>query len=191
MELLTPAEGKLALSHARHVLYEHVAREPYTEPEFPPVFSKKRGVFVTLTKHGDLRGCIGFPNAIMPLRDAIREAACSAATGDPRFPPVTPNELRDIAVEVTVLTEPELLEVAPANRPGAITVGKHGLIVRGYGRSGLLLPQVPVEWGWNVTEFLDHTCMKAGLPRGCWKESSVQIFTFEGQIFSEKRETHI
>ena len=117
MELLTPAEGKLALSHARHVLHEHVAQEPYTEPEFPPVFSKKRGVFVTLTKHGDLRGCIGFPHAIMPLRDAIREAACSAATGDPRFPPVTPNELRDIAVEVTVLTEPELLEVAPANRP--------------------------------------------------------------------------
>ena len=109
----------------------------------------------------------------MPLRDAIREAACSAATGDPRFPPVTPKELSDISVEVTVLTEPELLDVVPADRPAAITVGKHGLIVRGYGRSGLLLPQVPVEWGWNVTEFLDHTCMKAGLPRGCWQEASI------------------
>ncbi len=190
MELLTPAEGDLALSHARHVLYEHVAREPYTEPEFPLVFSKKRGVFVTLTKHGDLRGCIGFPHAVMPLRDAIREAACSAATGDPRFPPVTTKELSDISVEVTVLTEPELLEAVPADRPAAIKIGRHGLIVRGYGRSGLLLPQVPVEWGWNVTEFLDHTCMKAGLPRGCWQESSVQIFTFEGQIFSEKGGSH-
>ncbi|MDX8550058.1 TIGR00296 family protein [Methanospirillum sp. J.3.6.1-F.2.7.3] len=190
MELLTPAEGEMALSHAHHVLHEHVALEPYTEPDFSLIFSKKRGVFVTLTKKGDLRGCIGFPHAVMPLREAIREAACSAATGDPRFPPVTPRELSDISVEVTVLTEPELLEVFPADRPGAITVGKHGLIVRGYGRSGLLLPQVPVEWGWNVTEFLDHTCMKAGLPRGCWLESGVQIFTFEGQIFSEKEGSH-
>ncbi|HOJ97683.1 MAG TPA: TIGR00296 family protein, partial [Methanospirillum sp.] len=120
MELLTPEEGELALSHARHVLHEHVAREPYTEPEFPPVFSQKRGVFVTLTKKGDLRGCIGFPHAVMPLRDAIREAACSAATGDPRFPPVTPKELPDISVEVTVLTEPELLTASPADRPRAV-----------------------------------------------------------------------
>lgn len=186
MDLLTPAEGECALSHARHVLHEHVAKTPYQEPEFSPVFSRHRGVFVTLTKKGDLRGCIGFPHAVMPLKDAIREAACSAATGDPRFAPVSSRELLDISVEVTVLTEPELLEVVPADRPAAITVGKHGLIVKGHGRSSLLLPQVPVEWEWNVTEFLDHTCMKAGLPKGCWREPSVQISTFEGQIFSER-----
>lgn len=186
MDLLSQAEGVMALSHARQVLHEHVAGKPYKEPDFPTVFSRKRGVFVTLTMKGNLRGCIGFPQGVMPLRDAIREAACSAATGDPRFPPVKPGELSDILVEVTVLTEPELLKAASTDRPAVITVGRHGLIVRGYGRSGLLLPQVPVEWGWDVNEFLEHTCMKAGLPGNCWQDPSVQVFTFEGQIFSEK-----
>ncbi|WP_373838471.1 TIGR00296 family protein [Methanospirillum sp.] len=186
MELLTQVEGELALSHARHVLHEHVARETYIEPEFSQIFSRKRGVFVTLTKKGHLRGCIGFPQAVMPLRDAIREAACSAATDDPRFPAVSPKELPDICVEVTVLTEPVVLDAAPADRPALVVVGKHGLIVRGYGRSGLLLPQVPVEWGWNSTKFLDNTCMKAGLSEKCWQEPSVQVLTFEGQIFTEK-----
>ena len=113
MELLTQVEGELALSHARHVLHEHVARETYIEPEFSQIFSRKRGVFVTLTKKGHLRGCIGFPQAVMPLRDAIREAACSAATDDPRFPAVSPKELPYICVEVTVLTEPVVLDAAP------------------------------------------------------------------------------
>lgn len=186
MELLTPDEGKIALSHARRVLMEHVLREYYKEQTFPTVFSTHRGVFVTLTKKGELRGCIGYPHAIMALSDGIRSAACSAASEDPRFPPVTPRELPDIEVEVTVLTEPEILTVPPDERENALEIGRHGLIVRGYGRSGLLLPQVPVEWGWNNIEFLDHTCMKAGLPRGCWLESAVQISTFEGQIFSER-----
>ena len=186
MDLLTPTEGACALSYARHILYEHVAEERFREPNFSPVFSQKRGVFVTLTKNGNLRGCIGFPHAILPLKEAIREAACSAATGDPRFPPVTSRELPELSVEVTVLTEPEVLNAAPEDRPSKVEVGRHGLIIRGFGRSGLLLPQVPVEWGWNVMEFLDHTCMKAGLPKGCWRESTVEIFTFEGQIFSEK-----
>jgi hypothetical protein len=74
----------------------------------------------------------------------------------------------------------------PGKRPGAVEVGRHGLIVRGYGRSGLLLPQVPVEWKWDSTEFLDHTCRKAGLPAGCWKEAAVDVFTFEGQVFCEE-----
>ncbi|HWQ67363.1 MAG TPA: TIGR00296 family protein [Methanospirillum sp.] len=186
MNLLTTEEGKLALTHAQWVLHEHIARRSYHEPDFPPVFSEKRGVFVTLTIHGDLRGCIGFPYAVMPLKEAIRDAACSAATGDPRFPPVSLKELDIIKVEVTVLTEPELLEVPVREREHAIEVGRHGLIMKGYGRSGLLLPQVPVEWGWNVREFLDHTCAKAGLPAKSWLEPAVQVFTFGGQIFNEK-----
>ena len=188
MELLSTEEGEMALSHARNALFEHVAGKQYQEPLFPPVFSEHRGVFVTLTKKGELRGCIGFPYAVMPLSAAIRDAACSAATGDPRFPLVSPEELPDIAVEVTVLTEPVVLAVSPEDRPAAVEIGRHGLIIKGYGRSGLLLPQVPVEWGWNVVEYLDHTCMKAGLAPGCWRESAVQISTFEGQIFSEKPE---
>ncbi len=188
MELLTADEGRIALSYARSVLHEHIAGTSFTEPTWPAVFSEHRGVFVTLTIHGDLRGCIGFPYPVLPLKEAIHDAACSASTGDPRFPPVKPEELSRIAVEVTILTEPRLLEVEPGQRDKVVEVGKHGLIVKGYGRSGLLLPQVPVEWGWNVREFLDHTCNKAGLPAKSWLEPSVQVFTFEGQIFSEKHD---
>jgi uncharacterized protein (TIGR00296 family) len=186
MELLTADEGKTALSYARSVLHKHIAGTSFQEPEWPAIFEKKRGVFVTLTKKGDLRGCIGFPYAILPLKEAIHDAACSAATGDPRFPPVQAVELKDISVEVTILTEPEILDVPPQEREKFVEIGRHGLIVKGYGRSGLLLPQVPVEWNWNSREFLDHTCIKAGLPAKTWLEDAVQVFTFEGQIFSEK-----
>nr|WP_319537875.1 TIGR00296 family protein [uncultured Methanospirillum sp.] len=188
MELLTADEGRLALTYARSVLHEHIAGTLFTEPSWPAVFSEQRGVFVTLTIHGDLRGCIGFPYPVLPLKEAIHDAACSASTGDPRFPPVKPEELSRIAVEVTILTQPSLLEAAPDQRDKVVEVGRHGLIVKGYGRSGLLLPQVPVEWGWNTREFLDHTCNKAGLPAKSWLEASVQVFTFEGQIFSEKHD---
>lgn len=186
MELLTAEEGMLALSYARNVLHEHVAGTRFEEPALSSVFSDMRGVFVTLTINGELRGCIGFPYPVLPLKEAIHDAACSASTADPRFSPVTPKELPGIKVEVTVLTEPELLTVTPSDRASHVLVGKHGLIVKGYGRSGLLLPQVPVEWKWNSREFLDHTCNKAGLPAKSWLESAVQVFTFEGQIFSEK-----
>lgn len=186
MELLTAEEGKIALSYAHNVLHEHIAKIPYTEPVWPTVFTEHRGVFVTLTIYGHLRGCIGFPYPILPLREAIHDAACSASTGDPRFPPVRPEELQKITVEVTILTEPEILNVTPEKRDSAIEVGKHGLIVKGYGRSGLLLPQVPVELKWNSREFLDNACNKAGLPKKCWLEAAVQVFTFEGQIFTEK-----
>ncbi|PKL59882.1 MAG: TIGR00296 family protein [Methanomicrobiales archaeon HGW-Methanomicrobiales-4] len=186
MELLTDDEGKLARSYACMILENHVKGNPYAEPSWPLVFSEKRGVFVTLTKHGDLRGCIGFPYAVLPLKEAIRDATRSAATEDPRFPPVRADEIADISVEVTILTEPKLLNVPPHDRAEAVVIGRHGLIMKGNGRSGLLLPQVPVEWGWNTREFLDHTCIKAGLPAKSWLEAAVQVFTFEGQIFNEK-----
>jgi hypothetical protein len=186
MDLLTAQEGKLALSYAKKILLNHVGKIPFTEPAWPPVFKQTRGVFVTLTKHGNLRGCIGFPYPVLPLNEALFDATKSAATGDPRFPPVQAGELDDISVEVTVLTEPELLLVAPYEREKVIEIGRHGLIVKGFGRSGLLLPQVPIEWGWNAREFLNHTCNKAGLPEKAWMESAVQVFTFEGQIFNEK-----
>ena len=186
MELLTPDEGEMAVRHARNVLDEHVGGRAYLEPVFPSIFQEKRGVFVTLTLKGNLRGCIGFPYPIMVLRDAIRDSAISAATGDPRFPPVIEAELPIISVEVTILTVPAEVRVPPDQREGVIKIGTHGLIIKGYGRSGLLLPQVPTEWNWDVSEFLDHTCMKAGLPSGSWRDASVQLFTFEGQIFNEK-----
>lgn len=188
MEHLTFEEGALVLSHAKKVLDEHINGVQYIEPTFPLIFLNLRGVFVTLTKNGELRGCIGFPYASLPLKDAIRDAACSAATRDPRFLPLSPDEMSDIKVEVTVLTDPKNLDVPASERDKVIEIGRHGLIIKGHGRSGLLLPQVPVEWNWTPYEFLDHLCMKAGLPKKSWLEPDVELLTFEGQIFNEKSE---
>jgi hypothetical protein len=87
-----------------------------------------------------------------------------------------------------VLSVPELVTADPEARPAVVDVGKHGLIIQGHGRSGLLLPQVPVEWGWDSREFLDHTCLKAGLPAGCWKRKDVDLYAFEGQVFIEDKD---
>ncbi|WAC06083.1 MAG: TIGR00296 family protein [Methanoregula sp.] len=183
MELLTEEEGRLATRIARGALVHAVAGRKESSFELTPVFSKKRGVFVTLTKHGELRGCIGFPYPYLTLSDAIQQAAVAAALEDPRFLQVSAPELSDMELEVTVLTVPEPLTCAPADRPAAVIVGKHGLIVKGMGTSGLLLPQVATDWSWDSTTFLDQTCRKAGLPSTCWKKNSVEVLTFEGQVF--------
>jgi uncharacterized protein (TIGR00296 family) len=188
MEALTAEEGILALCLARTTLQNRITGAACCEPPLSPVFSRKRGVFVTLTRRGELRGCIGFPYPHYPLGEAIREAAVCAALQDPRFPPVRADELPLLQIDITILTTPELLMADPEVRPGCIEIGRHGLIVQGLGASGLLLPQVPVEWGWDSREFLDHTCRKAGLPAGCWQTREVKIYTFEGQIFCEERE---
>lgn len=187
MQLLTAEEGDMAIRAARAAVEHVVARKPKPALHLTPVFSEKRGVFVTLTEHGALRGCIGLPYPVMPLGEAIDHAGSAAAVEDPRFPPVGREELSSIRLEVTVLTVPVPLEGEPASRPGHVQVGKHGLIVRGMGTSGLLLPQVATEYGWDAKTFLDHTCMKAGLSSGCWTSRNVEILTFEGQIFSEKK----
>lgn len=186
MELLTDDEGLMAIRSARGAIEYVCAKKPRPALTLTPVFKEKRGVFVTLTKNGQLRGCIGLPYPVMPLENAIEHAATAAATEDPRFPPVGKGELAQITVEVTILTVPVQMEGNPMERPKRVRVGTHGLIVRGMGTSGLLLPQVAIEYGWDATTFLDHTCMKAGLPERCWTNSSVEILTFEGQIFTEK-----
>ncbi|MBP1927851.1 uncharacterized protein (TIGR00296 family) [Methanolinea mesophila] len=185
MEALTAEEGRLALLLARTTLENCIGGAEHPLPCLTPVFSQKRGVFVTLTRNGELRGCIGFPYPMLTLGDAVPQAATAAALEDPRFPPVSGSELPSVHIEVTVLSVPQPLAVPPGERPGAIEVGRHGLIVRGHGRSGLLLPQVATEYCWDARTFLDHTCMKAGLRSGCWCDNSVDIFTFEGQIFDE------
>ncbi|MDH7510181.1 MAG: TIGR00296 family protein [Methanolinea sp.] len=185
MEVLTPEEGRLAVQLARTVLEEKIGRKHADYPALPPVFSQKRGVFVTLKKRGELRGCIGFPTPVYPLGQAVCEAALAAALEDPRFPPLRSDELPEIRIEVTVLSVPVPLTCRPVDRPRNVIIGTHGLIVRGMGRSGLLLPQVPLEWGWDAAEFLDHACQKAGLAGGCWKDGRVEVYTFEGQIFEE------
>jgi uncharacterized protein (TIGR00296 family) len=186
MDLLTQDEGELAVRSARAAIERVVASKPRTVQKLTPVFSEKRGVFVTLTKAGQLRGCIGLPYPVMPLGDALVHAAKAAALEDPRFPPVKKEELGTIHLEVTILTVPVPVEGDPMQRPKKVIVGKHGLIVRGRGSSGLLLPQVATEYGWDAETFLDHTCTKAGLSPRCWQDGRLEILTFEGQIFSEQ-----
>ncbi len=185
MDALTNEEGTRALAVARQALAMALKGETLTLDNPPPIFWEKRGVFVTLKKEGELRGCIGIPYPVMPLGEALIEAAICSGLNDPRFPPVRPFEMDEIRLEVTILTPPEKLDVSPDQRPQAVQVGKHGLIVQGRSCSGLLLPQVPCECGWDSREFLDHTCIKAGLRPDCWKRDDVEIFFFEGQIFCE------
>lgn len=184
MQLLTEEEGVLATRLARGAIEHIIAKKAKPGLTLTPVFAEKRGVFVTLNKAGQFRGCIGFPYPVMPLGDAIENAAVAAALEDPRFPGVRRDELDSLDFEVTVLTTPVPLECDPEDRPNHIEIGRHGLIARGFGTSGLLLPQVAPEYGWDAKTFLDYTCEKAGLPALCWHQKNTEILTFEGQIFT-------
>jgi uncharacterized protein (TIGR00296 family) len=188
MDLLTDHEGDLALKRARSSIEHVIAGNPEQSFKLTPVFLEKRGVFVTLTKQGCLRGCIGFPYPVISLGQAIQQAAVAAAIEDPRFPPVTKRELDQLEIEVTVLTPPVAISGSPDDRSNHVEVGRHGLIVRGMGTSGLLLPQVCTEYEWDPKTFLDQTCVKAGLPPHSWHSKNVEVLTFEGQIFHEPKE---
>ena len=142
---------------------------------------KRYGVFVTLKKFGELRGCIGYVEPIKPLYELVQMAAYSAAFEDPRFPPLNKNELNFIKLEISMLGKPHQIEDI-----SEIEIGKHGLIIeKGFNR-GLLLPQVATEYGWDVKEFLSHTCLKAGLSPDCWEDPNTKIYVFEGIVFEEE-----
>ncbi|RLG21157.1 TIGR00296 family protein [Methanosarcinales archaeon] len=185
--MLTKKEGELAVKLARESIEKYLRGENTEAGDLPPVFNEVMGVFVTLKKtDGSLRGCIGYPYPIKRLKDAIVDSAISAATQDPRFPSVRLSEMDDIVVEVTILTEPMRLKCPPREIPNHIEIGKHGLIVKYGPYQGLLLPQVPVEHGMDVIDFLSHTCMKAGLPPDMWLDERAEVYCFEGQIFEEE-----
>ena len=146
------------------------------------VFSLVCGVFVTLHVSGKLRGCIGVVEASEPLRESIAHCAASAALHDPRFPPIRPEELNRLEIEISLLSPP-----API-RPDQIVLGRHGLIVASERRRGLLLPQVAMEHRLDRETFLAETCKKAGLPRDAWKSETVEIFGFTCEVFSDHAE---
>lgn len=182
-------EGKLLVELARKTIetYLREDRKPQV-PKVPAKLREHRGVFVTLNKEGELRGCIGHPLSTTPLVDAVIDSAISSATRDPRFPPVTPEELPALEVEVSVLSKPEPIKVkSPREYPKHIVIGRDGLIIEWSGYAGLLLPQVPVEWGWDAEEFLSHACMKAGLMPDHWLHEGVRISKFSAQVFKERR----
>ena len=152
--------------------------------DYPTELDEDLGVFVTLNKKNNLRGCIGYAEPIKPAIDATMEVALAAAFNDPRFPEVSEKEFDDLEFEVTVLTKPELIEVAHYDQYlDEIEIGRDGLIVqKGYSR-GLLLPQVATENKFDVELFLEHTCMKAGISADSWMDESCDVYKFQGQIF--------
>lgn len=187
--MFTENDGEAAVRIARANIERKLGRKEAQLPEFPEIFRKESGVFVTLNTfpEKDLRGCIGYPEPIMPLKKALLDASVSAATRDPRFPPISLKEMDDIVIDVTLLTPPEDISFdTPEELVSQIEIGRDGLIARRSFYSGLLLPQVPVEWKWNVEEFLSHTCIKAGLPPDEWKSGKVRFQKFSGRVFGEK-----
>jgi uncharacterized protein (TIGR00296 family) len=186
---LSDSDGVFLIKIARMAVTEFLSngKRMKLESEDEKKFSFNSGVFVTLNNADGLRGCIGFPMPDKKLSHGIIDAAIAAATEDPRFSPVKLNELNDIVFEVTVLTPPvEITVNDPMEYLEKIKVGRDGLIISNSFSSGLLLPQVPVEYGWNVEEFLQHTCEKAGLEKDVWKNEKVKIEKFEGIVYKEE-----
>ncbi|GAU09589.1 AmmeMemoRadiSam system protein A [Desulfoplanes formicivorans] len=150
-------------------------------PDMTPVSRKLTqpyGAFVTLTRNGQLRGCIGHIVAQDPLYRTVAGMARAAAFGDPRFPPVSLEEFGDLEVEISILSPLERVKDLTAIIPGV-----HGLYVRQGQRSGLLLPQVAVEWSWDRETFLAQTCHKAGLPPDAWKDDATEVYWFQAEVF--------
>jgi AmmeMemoRadiSam system protein A len=145
------------------------------------VLNQKCGAFVTIHKNGNLRGCIGHIIGTTALYKTITKMAVEAALHDPRFGPVTPGELGDIDIEISVLSPFE--KITDIN---VIEVGVHGLFIKNGYYQGLLLPQVASEYNWGRKEFLEHTCLKAGLPRNCYLSENCEIFVFSATVFGEK-----
>ena len=183
------SDGIELVKMARKVVTEFLRNDSkISDSKFDSKFDFSSGVFVTINKENDLRGCIGYPTPVKRLCDGLVDAAISAAIRDPRFTPVTIDELDKITFEVTVLTPPEEIKVEEYSEYlSEIKVGRDGLIVENGFSSGLLLPQVPTEYGWNEKEFLEHTCQKAGLNKDAWKEKSTIISKFQGVIFKEEK----
>lgn len=172
---LTTEEKKELLAIAKDSITGYVKNRK--APEIDPKNRKLRtdgAVFVTIRKNGSLRGCIGHIQAIMPLYQSVVKNAIAACSSDPRFPQVSREELKDIEVEVSILSP-----LKPLKDMKDIQIGKHGLLIRKGPLSGLLLPQVATEFGWDRETFLDQLCVKAGLPKGSWKAAELYSFTAE------------
>ena len=189
--MLNDSEGQTAVKFARGIAESAVLTGSYKIPDISlsPVFEEKAGAFVTVQTYpaGELRGCIGIPEPVYSLRQAILSAAVDAVLSDPRFEPVREDELPGLLFELTVLSPPELLAVrSPWELPQKVDIGRHGLIVERGRFRGLLLPQVAVDEKWDSEEFLRMTCWKAGIPEDSWHDPRVRVLRFEGEVFGEE-----
>lgn len=176
-----PRKARLRLLEvAREAIFQRLTRgsvPPFTvaEAELQPA----SGAFVSLHLDGNLRGCIGTLHGERPLHEVVVEMACEAATNDPRFPAMSTRELSQTDIEVSVLTP--FLPI----RPEDVEVGRHGLYVIRGPRRGVLLPQVPVQYGWTREQYLQHACRKAGLPEESYKDPETRLLAFEAEVFSD------
>jgi AmmeMemoRadiSam system protein A len=185
---IEPEEKKILLAEARETISAELERRK-------PVYLNSIqdgsnlyepcGAFVTLHtvkgKSKSLRGCIGRMTANLPLIETVRAMAKEAAFGDPRFPPLKKEELEHCHIEISALSP-----MIPCPDPQQVKVGVHGLYLRRGGRAGVLLPQVPVEQGWNLNEYLDYICVKAGLPPRSYEASDAELLTFTAVVFGEE-----
>lgn len=179
---LSGEERRQLLALARSAIAAHLSSARLTPPEVTSALRRPGAVFVTVRRRGDdeLRGCLGTLEPREPLVEAVARMAVAAATQDLRFTPVSAEELPTLALEISVLTPP--VPIAPPD----VEPGLHGLIVRHAGRSGLLLPQVATDHGWDRETFLEHTCVKAGLPRDAWKDPAATLLAFTAVVFGEE-----
>lgn len=180
MLCLSEAEQQALLELARKAIREAVLHR--TIPDAIPregIFSERRGVFVTLHVRGRLQGCIGVTEPSESLGEAVVRCAVSAALEDPRFPPLKEPQLKEMSVEISLLSSLEPI------LPEAIEIGRHGLLVANHAQRGLLLPKVATEHGLSREQFLEETCRKAGLSRQAWREAETKIFGFTCEVFSD------
>lgn len=179
--MLTSLEKKYLLALARKTIEQAVSGKKYKkEPYYSDSLKQNIGVFVTLEKNDELRGCIGYVEGIAPLQDAVQEMAEAAALQDPRFEQVQPHEMDEIKIEISVLSV--LKQITEMEK---IEIGTHGLVIEQNFRKGLLLPQVATDYHWDKFEFLEQTCRKAGLPADAWQDDDCKIFIFSAEIFAE------
>jgi len=180
--MLNEQQRKKLLQLARETILCHLRGEKLPSVETDDArLKEKRGVFVTLKKNDNLRGCIGLIIPVTPLMEAVQKMAIESATGDPRFPPVTISEMKEIKIEISVLTVPRRV-----NSAEDIVLGRDGVIVKRGFRQGVFLPQVAEETGWNKEQFLSNLCAhKAGLPARAWEEKETELYTFQAEVFSE------
>jgi AmmeMemoRadiSam system protein A len=181
--MLSEEQRETLLRVAREAVEAAASRLPYEPEADDPELQEPGAAFVTLKKSGQLRGCIGAVEACEPMIESVARMARAAAIEDPRFPPVRPEEVATLTVDISLLSPSKRVTDAMQ-----IEVGRHGLIIEQGANRGLLLPQVATEWGWDREEFLDHTCVKAGLPKGSWRGGACKLYAFEAEVFGETEE---
>ena len=184
--IMRKEDGVTVVKLARCIITQEVTRKKMAYMMHLP-YDERSGVFVTINNYPDLslRGCIGIIEPVYPFLEALDHAARSACH-DPRFPSLKEKELDNVVIDVTVLTAPKPIEVKDKEELlEAIKIGRDGIVIEYRGRKAVFLPQVPVEWNWNVTEYLDNLCMKAGISKDKWKDKDCNVYAFQGRLFRE------